>query len=132
MVSTISNGASSIASESDVAERIARFDANARRLEGIGVRPLDGVRRTFGVVAHQRVVHVEPDRSERDLRRMGDLRDDAHRARQPGAAERRRDAHRQQRLLGSPAAWTVAGPDVRDPSQERRSDQAGDEQRARC
>ena len=82
----------------DVAERVARVDANAGRLERVGVGPLDGVRRTFPVVADQRVVHVEPDRSERNLRRVGDLRDDPDGARQPEAAERRRDAHRQRRF----------------------------------
>ena len=98
VVSMISNGARSIASEPVLPRRIARVDANAGRLERVVVDPLDGVRRTVPVVADQRVVHVEPDRSERDLRRMGDLRDDADGARQPEAAERRRDAHRQQRV----------------------------------
>ncbi len=87
-----------------VAERIGRVDADAGRLERVGVRPLDRIRRTFPVVANQRVVHVEPDRFERELRRMVDLRDDADGARQPEAAERRRDAHRQQRLLRLPGS----------------------------
>ena len=75
-----------------VAECIGRLDANARRLERIRVCPLDGVRRTFRVVAHQRVVHVEPDcPKERRCGGNGDLRDDADGAGQTGSPERRRD-----------------------------------------
>ena len=84
-----------MASDAVLPTRIGRVDADAGRLERVGVRPLDRVRRTFPVIANQRVVHVEPDRFERQLRRMSDLRDDADGARQPEAAERRRDAHRQ-------------------------------------
>ena len=48
-----------------VAARIGRVDADAGRLERVGVGPLDRIRRTFPVIANQRVVHVEPDRFER-------------------------------------------------------------------
>ena len=82
-----------------VAERVAGFDADAGRLERVGVGPFDGVRRTFRVVACRHVVHEEPDRRERDVRRVRDLRDDADGAGQSGAAERRRDAHRQLRAV---------------------------------
>ena len=106
VVSMISNGASSMASDAVLPRRIGRVDADAGRLERVGVGPLDRIRRTFPVVADQRVVHVEPDRFESKLRRMIDLRDDADGARQPEAAERRRDAHRQQRRSqDAAAAW---------------------------
>jgi hypothetical protein len=84
-----------------VALRVVCFDANPRQLEGILIRPLDGIRRAHVVAADEGVVHVEPDRSNRDVRQMLDLRDDPDRTRLAEAAERRRDANRQHRVAFS-------------------------------
>ena len=48
-----------------VAARVSRVDADAGRLERVGVGPFDRIRRTVPVIANQVVVDVEPDRFER-------------------------------------------------------------------
>src|SRR5262245_10426104 len=63
----------------DAAGRVVCFDANPRKLERIRIRPVNCVRRTLTVVADQSVVHVEPNRTDGDVRRMSDLRYDPDR-----------------------------------------------------
>ena len=72
---------------------VVGLDRERARLERVLVLPLRDVRRAVGIRGDQRAVDVEADRREEPLRATGSrhARNDAHRSRETGAAERRRD-----------------------------------------